>query len=329
MLATAAGPTGLPLGPAWAYEVKWDGIRLLVDITEGGLTLRSRAGRDLTVAFPEFADLAGAHPDVLLDVEAVVLEAGRPSFARVVERVHITDATRAAQLAARAPVTLFAFDALRLYGVDLTARPWHERRASLERLQIPDLRGDGPAWQVSPVYDDGAALLAATQANGLEGVVAKRRASRYTPGRRSPDWVKLAHRTSTTCWVGGWRPEVGDDRRIGALLVGIRRGDGSLRFMGRVGSGMTAALEAELRRRVMGNPSATSPFADEVPREDAHGAYWCDPSFAVEVRHLGHGLPPEGARLRAPVLRGIRPEADLDDMDFAAQMRRDSGSEEP
>lgn len=313
MLATAAGPQGLPQGPAWAYEVKWDGIRLLVDLADGGMTLRSRTGRDLTVAFPEFADLAGAHPDALLDGEAVVLEGGVPSFSRVVERVHLNDPVRAAQIATRSPVTLFVFDLLRLYGVDLTRRPWHERRASLERLEPPDLGGDGPAWQVSPAYDDGNALLAATEANGLEGVVAKRRESLYLPGRRSPDWVKLAHRTSTTCWVGGWRLETGDDRRIGALLVGTRRADGSLRFLGRVGSGMTAELEADLRRRVMANPAPGSPFADEVPAEDARGSYWCEPVFAVEVRHLGHGLPPEGSRLRAPVLRGVRPEADLDE----------------
>lgn len=313
MLASPAGPGGPPLGPEWVYEVKWDGIRVLVDIADGSLTIRSRSGRDITHAFPELADLAGAHPDVLLDAEAVALEDGRPSFPRVVERVHVTDPRRAADLGRECPVTLFVFDVLRLYGVDLMSRPWEERRETLERLDVPDrATGDGPVWRISPVYEDGAALLAATEAQGLEGIVAKRRTSRYAPGRRSPDWVKHAHRASVTALVGGWRPETGEPRRIGALLVGVVEGDG-LRFLGRVGSGMTAALEKDLRVRLARLETPDPPFSERLPREDATGARWCRPELAVEVRYLGHELPRHGARLRAPVLHGIRPVEDLDE----------------
>ncbi|MGF1647588.1 MAG: non-homologous end-joining DNA ligase [Kineosporiaceae bacterium] len=309
MLATPAGPEGPPLGDDWVHEVKWDGVRVLVDVVDGALTVRSRTGRDVTVAFPELAALARVSPDVLLDGEAVALDEGRPSFSRVVERVHVTDPRRAAQLARDCPVTLFLFDVLRSAGEDLTQRPWWQRRAELERLTAS--AGDEESrWRLSPVYDDGAALLAATRAQGLEGLVAKRRSSRYLPGRRSPDWVKHAHRSSLTCLVGGWRPETGDPRRVGALLVGVRAGDG-LRFLGRVGSGMTAERDRELRARLAPLEIPHPPFDEALPRIDAAGAHWCRPELAVEVRYLGHGLPPPGARLRAPVLRGIRPEADL------------------
>lgn len=312
MLAVPAGRDGLPVGPQWVYEVKWDGIRVLVDIAGGGLTIHSRSGRDITRAFPELADLAGTHPDVLLDGEAVAFEDGRPSFPRVVERVHVTDARRAAELARDSPVTLFVFDVLRLYGVDVTSRPWEERRETLERLATPDrAAGDGPAWRLSPLYDDGAALLTATATQGLEGVLAKRRRSRYVPGRRSPDWVKYAHRASVTALVGGWRPETNDPRRIGALLVGVHEG-GGLRFLGRVGSGMTASLERDLRARLEPLTVPDPPFSERLPREDSTGARWCRPELAVEVRYLGHDIPGKGARLRAPVLHGIRPVVDLD-----------------
>jgi bifunctional non-homologous end joining protein LigD len=326
MLATPADPErGLPAdGERWAYEVKWDGMRVLADIAEGGITLRSRTGRDVLVAFPEFEPLARTHPDVLLDGEIVVLRRGIPSFAALADRMHVRDARRAAQLAAKGPATFIAFDALRMYGVDLTGRTWQERREALERLGP-----SGEAWQLSPVYGDRDSLVAATVEQGLEGVVAKRRDSRYHPGVRSPDWVKLAHKHVQTCVVGGWRPEVsaagGASDRIGALLVGVWEGsvddevagaagggERRLRFAGRVGSGLTAAgPQADLVRMLRPLRREASPFGTPVPREDAAAARWVEPAVVVEVRHLGRT---EGGRLRQPVFRGIRADVEADDV---------------
>jgi bifunctional non-homologous end joining protein LigD len=309
MLATAADPaSGLPAdGTRWAYEVKWDGMRVLADLHDGTLHLVSRRGNDVTAAYPELAALATAHPDALLDAEVVVLRGGVPSFEALAERMHVRERRRAQALAAAAPATLIVFDVLRLYGVDLTARPWTERREVLERLSA-----SGRAWQLSPVYDDRDALLAATLEQHLEGVVAKRRESRYLPGARSPDWVKLAHRRTQTCLVGGWRPEVSDDRRIGALLIGLpappQAGSGTdgagLRFAGRVGSGLAAAAAQEqLAPLLEARRRSGSPFVTAVPREDALGTTWVEPTLLVEVRHLGHT---EGGRLRQPVFLGVR-----------------------
>ena len=305
MLATPADPArGLPAdGAIWAYEVKWDGIRVLADLSDGALRLVSRRGNEVTAAYPEFATLATAHPDALLDAEVVVMRGGVPSFEAIAERMHVREPRRAAALAAAAPATLIVFDVLRLYGVDLTSRPWEQRREVLERLSA-----SGRAWQLSPVYDDRDALLAATLEQHLEGVVAKRRSSRYTPGARSADWVKLAHRRTQTCLVGGWRPEVSDDRRIGALLLGVPAGPGpragTLRFAGRVGSGLASATAQEqLAPLLRARHRPASPFADPVPREDALGTTWVEPGLQVEIRHLGHT---EGGRLRQPVFLGVR-----------------------
>ncbi|HYJ76853.1 MAG TPA: hypothetical protein VEV65_14695, partial [Kineosporiaceae bacterium] len=237
MLAVPAERVGgLPLdGSTWAYEVKWDGMRVLADVQDGRVRLWSRRGNDVTVAFPELAGLAAAHADVLLDGEVVVLRTGVPSFSALAERFHVRDARRAAVLASAAPATLIAFDVLRLYGVDLTGRPWQERREALERLGP-----SGTAWQLSPVYDDGPALLDATRERGLEGIVAKRRASPYREGARSGDWVKLAHQRVESCVVGGWRAETDDAGRVGALLLGLwSDGPGRrvLRYAGKAGSG--------------------------------------------------------------------------------------------
>ena len=316
MLAVPADATGgLPAdGAQWAYEVKWDGMRVLADLRDGHVRLVSRRGNDVSGAYPELADLAGAHPDALLDGEVVVLRDGVPSFGALAERMHIREARRARALAAVAPATLIVFDVLRLYGVELTGRPWRERREVLERLSASS-ESVRPPWQLSPVYDDRDALVAATLERNLEGVVAKRRESRYTPGARSGDWVKLAHRRTETCLVGGWRPEITGSGRIGALLVGFPAGigpDAGLRFAGRVGSGLAGdAVQEQLMPLFEAGRRADSPFAGPVPRADSDGATWLQPTVLVEVRHLGHT---DGGRLRQPVFLGLRTDLTTADL---------------
>jgi bifunctional non-homologous end joining protein LigD len=311
MLATALPPgAALPSGPEWVHEVKWDGMRVLADVrsTPGAgveVTLASRTERPVTAAFGELSGLS-ALGDVLLDGEVVALDAaGRPSFAVLAERLHVRDARRAAVLAGRVPVAYVVFDVLRRHGHDLTAAPLEQRRAVLDAL---DLSACGPV-QVSALHEDGAALLAATAEHGLEGVVAKRRSSVYEAGRRSPAWIKVAHRASRTCVVGGWRPEVGTTSRLGALLVGAPDATGALRYLGRVGSGIPGAAAADLTARLRRLATGSSPFADAVPRSDAAGAHWVEPVLVVEVRHLGLS---GGGRLRQPSFLGVRADADPD-----------------
>ncbi len=323
MLTTVAGTAAeLPSdGTAWAYEVKWDGVRVLAEV--GGdpprVRLTSRAGNDVTAGYPEaasLAELADAAGDLVLDGEIVVLRSGLPSFSALAERMHVRDPRRVQALAASAPATFIVFDVLRRGATDLTGLSWTERREVLEGLAVA-ASGAGPRpWQLSPVYADRDALVAATREQGLEGVVAKRRASRYAQGARTGDWVKLAHKHLQACLVGGWRWEIGGRDRIGALLLGVWRPDVNpatpqvLAFAGRVGSGMSAAVERDLRDRLTPLRTASSPFGTPVPAVDADGAVWTRPQVVVEVRYLGRG---ESGRLRQPVFRGIR--ADLDPAD--------------
>lgn len=303
MLAT---PGTLPTGPEWLYEVKWDGMRLLADVADGVLTLRSRSGRDVTTHFPELADVLRLAPDVLLDGEVVLLEDGVPSFTALADRMHRTVEERTAR---RRPVTFMAFDVLRLYGVDLLARPFHERRATLERLDTAALT----TVSLSPVYTDGTALLDATGQRGMEGVVAKRRDGVYRPGKRSPSWIKVTHRRTQSCLVGGWRTEKTSTSRVGALLLGVLSREG-LTFAGRVGSGLAGdTVQRILAERLAAVAAPSPPFADAVPRPDATGARWCEPAIVVEVDHLGWT---DAGKLRQPVFRGIR-----DDLEPADAVR--------
>lgn len=288
----------LPTGPGWAYELKWDGVRAVAVTSGGRLRLYARSGAEITAAYPELRDLARAVPDVVLDGEIVAFDAaGRPSFATLAERIHVREPARAARLAAENPVTYIVFDIVRREGEDLTARPYAERREELDRVVPP-----GRRWLVSPWFTDGPATLAAAAEHSLEGVVAKRLDSRYRPGARSSDWIKVKRERTADFVVGGWRPGA---RRLGALLIGSPVAGDRLEFRGRVGGGISAAAERELLAALEPLRSDSSPFARPLERADAKGATWVRPELVVEVRYAQR--TPDG-RLRFPRFVRTRPD---------------------
>lgn len=302
----ASPTTAVPTGAQWLHEVKWDGMRLLADVHDGRLALTSRNGNEATASFPELDGLKDAYDDLLLDGEVVALEAGRPSFAMLAERMHVQDRRRAERLAAANPVTFMVFDLLRLFGQDLTGQPLSARRELLERLDLT-----GPHWQVPPVYDDGAGLFAATGDQGLEGVVSKRRSSPYLPGRRSTEWLKVAHHRNVSAVIGGWRPEKTNDAgRLGAVLLGVPS-PGGWHYAGKMGSGIAGAAQRRLTDLLASLRADASPFCDAVPALDARGATWVRPEVVVEARVLG--VTREG-RLRQPAYLGVRTDLTPEDL---------------
>ena len=305
MLASAG--TVIPGGPDWVHEIKWDGMRVLVDVADGRLRLSSRNENDVTSNFPELSTLAGPGmpDDMLLDGEVVALEAGVPSFAALSERIHVSNLRRARRLSVSRPITFMVFDVLRLDGIDLIDSPLAQRRTTLQGMGVA-----GPHAQVPPTYDDGLALQAATLAQGLEGVVSKRLSSVYSPGQRSPDWLKFPHRTSRSVVIGGWRPESNSSRRLGSVLVGRPTAHG-LVYLGRVGSGLAGREQERVLTELQGRTTNASPFAEEVPPMDAQGTQWVRPEVVMDVRSLG--LSAQG-RLRQPAYRGLRPDLSPDDV---------------
>lgn len=284
-------------GDGWTHEVKWDGMRVLVDLTERGLRIWSRNENDVTVSFPELQALAGTGVDFLLDGEVVALGQGVPSFGALADRMHVRDAARARRLAETNPVTLIAFDLLRLDGEDHRAKPLRERRELLVSLGLDDA-----AWQVPPTYDDGQMLLAAAEQQGLEGIVSKRLSSPYRPGVRSRDWLKFPIRPTGSFVVGGFRHEAGSTHRFGAVLVGQPTPDG-LEFRGRVGSGIAGKAGQLLGKTLMPLVVDESPFTEVLPRLDRVGTVWVQPTIIVDVQYLT--LTSDG-RLRQPAYRGVR-----------------------
>jgi bifunctional non-homologous end joining protein LigD len=302
MLATAGE---LPVGPGWAYEFKWDGVRALAVAKAGVTRLYARSGAEITKAYPELSGLAvelaeAGLTDAVLDGEIVLLDrGGRPDFVALGERMHVRDVARAGQLAASMPVNYMIFDVLAANGTDVASVPYVDRRALLESI----LPASGPAtrWAVPPQFTDGRATLEASRELAIEGVVAKRLASTYRPGFRSPDWIKIKNDQTGDYVVGGWR---GGRRELGALLIGVVSPAG-LTYRGRVGGGISARAERDLLTRLDALRTPLSPFANPVPREDAHGATWVRPELVVEVRY---GNLTRDGRLRFPRYVRQRPD---------------------
>ncbi|WP_300643528.1 non-homologous end-joining DNA ligase [Nocardioides sp.] len=297
MLATKTDH--VPVGSEWSHEVKWDGVRVLAEVLDGRTRLWSRNGNEVTTAWPDVADDRDRPRDLLVDGEVIALnDRGLPDFRVLQDRMHVRSARTAARLAESLPATYMVFDLLRLDGEDLTGLPLAERRSRLAALELG-------GWQVPTAYDDGAMLLEATRAQGLEGVVSKRLDSRYVPDSRSPHWRKLAHRHRRSYVVGGWRPQEGTTDRLASLLVGEPTSDGLL-YRGRVGSGIGGKVSRQLAEAVADLTRGSSPFADEVPRADATGTTWVEPVLVVDVDTHGVGY----ARLRQPSYQGLRPDLD-------------------
>jgi bifunctional non-homologous end joining protein LigD len=293
----------------WSYEIKWDGARTLCYLDEAGMRLQSRTLRDVTAQYPELVRPGEHLPrQALFDGEVIAFnEEGRPSFERLQQRMNV--ARPNAALIALVPVCYVVFDLLHVDGRTLFTERYADRRRHLEAL---DLQGAG--WQVPSAHQgDGAGLLEATKAQGLEGLVAKRLDSTYEPGRRSRQWLKIKNLRRQELVVGGWLPgEGGRSGRVGSLLVGYYDQSG-LRYAGRVGTGFTDAELSRLNSLLLPLARPVSPFVPPVPTDVLRLGRFVAPELVVEVAFSEWTA---GGTLRQPSYKGTR-----DDVDPAAVVR--------
>jgi bifunctional non-homologous end joining protein LigD len=306
LLPMMAVPGPLPEGGGWSYEMKWDGVRVIAEIGGGTCTLWSRNGRDVSGGYPELLGIAsaGLPEPLLLDGEIVTLdENGAPSFGLLQRRMHVRDPRQISRLIHEVPVSVRLFDLPRIDGKSLIEAPYVDRRSVLESLDIDD-----PFWELPEVYDDGVAALQASVDLGLEGVVAKRRASRYLPGRRSSDWVKVKHLLTRDVILGGWHPGEGNrEGRIGSFYCCAYDGD-ELKLIGKVGSGLDFKMLDILGAEMANLEIDAAPFDPRtIPAPDRRRAHWLDPVLVAEVTYTGWAAD---GRLRHPVWRGLRLDID-------------------
>jgi bifunctional non-homologous end joining protein LigD len=260
----------LPEGDEWMYEVKFDGYRALLLKNGDRVQIRSRNDKDLTITYPTVA-AAGRRlnaPQAVIDGEIVAVDAsGRPSFQALQHR----------SAHPQHSIAFYAFDLLHLSGEDLTAFTLQDRRAKL-----PDLLDESGILMSMELTGTSQQVIEAVQGIGLEGVIAKRRRSRYTPGDRNTDWVKLKLDRQQEFVVGGYRP---GPHGVDAILVGYYDGR-DLKFAGKVRAGFTAHVRREVFAQLKPLEASRCSFVDLPNSKTSHWGAGVTPEQMKEMRWL-------------------------------------------
>ena len=271
------------------FEIKWDGIRCVAFVRNGTVQLQNRKLSSMTARYPELQALRNWPDGTVIDGEMVVLHEGKPSFNRLAQREHIGDSRRVNLLMERLPATLIAFDLLYENGESIMRQPLVERRRRLKALAAAY---SNPHVIVAEyILKRGKRYFEEVERAGLEGIMAKRIDSVYTPGARSSAWLKLkVCQTGDFEWIGYTRRE--GEETVSALVLAERIGE-QLMYCGRVGSGFTEAKRRELYQTIIKTPRLPVRVAD-VPRE----AVLHDTGLQCRVRFFERT---EDGCLRAPV----------------------------
>ena len=245
----------IPRGEGWSYEPKWDGFRTIVTVDGAGIRLTSRDDRPMGRYFPEIVELVADRStgSLVADGELVLVRRGGLSFDELQLRLHPA-ASRVRKLAAETPATLILFDLLEEGSGDLRGRPLEQRRGRLATIaakigaeRAPERLGDlppGPDLRLTPWTEEveiAERWFADEAGLGQDGIMAKRVDQPYQPGVRG--WVKVKHRSTADCVVGGYRVAKDGDG-VGSLLLGLYDAAGTLHYVGHTSSFRAAQRKA-------------------------------------------------------------------------------------
>jgi DNA ligase D-like protein (predicted ligase)/DNA ligase D-like protein (predicted polymerase)/DNA ligase D-like protein (predicted 3'-phosphoesterase) len=290
-----------PDSPDYVYEVKWDGIRALIALDEGQITIRGRNGLDITKQFRELVipEQAFRATSGLFDGEIVCLEPdGKPNFRNVIYRMQQRAEGAIERAMARHPAHCYLFDCLYLDGRSIINEPLVRRREWLK-----DANKGGSAYRVSEFIEDGPAFFEAVKELGLEGIMAKQRDSVYLYGKRSESWLKIKTHQTIECVIIGYTRGKGDRaEKFGAVHLAQMGPDG-LKYAGKAGTGFDERGLDAVFRELESLTKVKRPVR-EKPLDDARSV-WVEPRLVCEVEFTS--FTPDGL-LREPVFKRLRPD---------------------
>jgi bifunctional non-homologous end joining protein LigD len=276
--------------PDYGFEVKWDGTRILAFIDASGYRLLNRRRADATGRYPEFAFLKDLAPGTVLDGEVVVLRQGKPDFSLLMTREHARSRLKVRNLAISLPATYIVFDVIYTAYRSCMDKPLFERRAMLSQILKTC---NSPCLVLCDAIDGaGVAFFDEVRKLGLEGMIAKRRDSKYLPGQRTDAWIKVKKGETVSCAIVGYEPDGADDFR--SLILAAER-DGSLHYVGKVGSGIDATVRKKLNSLMRARPRA-KPFVLCKTK-----GKWIEPGLFCMV----HCLEWARGTLRMPVFKEL------------------------
>jgi bifunctional non-homologous end joining protein LigD len=305
--------TAIP-GNGWTFEPKYDGIRVLAFVTSAEVKLITRNGKDKAQQFPEIAAslkklAVQTKRSLVLDGEIVALIDGEPGrFQELQSRMHVKESHIIQRNTSSRPAALILFDIL-VDGDDVLLRnPWTERRARLEKRI-----GSKVTSQVritESIEGDGKKMLAKARREGWEGIIAKRMDSRYEPGNRSRNWLKLKIEFREEFVVGGYTEPRNTREHIGAILLGYFD-KGPFIYVGHTGGGFTRKSLEQMYGVLKPLKRKTSPF-EETPKTNEK-AHWVQPKIVVEVKFSEWTAD---RRLRQPIFLGVRDDKNAKDVEI-------------
>lgn len=304
-------------GSDWFFEEKWDGVRAVARLIRRGNKVQIDLwGRNLSrfeSHYPEVIEglraLMDTHDSInslILDGEIVAPdENGQPSFQRLQHRIHLTDPREIEVARNQIPVTYLLFDLLYVNGKSLTDAPLLYRRELLDAISLP------ASIRLSTFHPDGMALFDALRKKGGEGIVAKRKESRYISGRRSREWIKVKIVQELDCVVAGWTEGRGNrSHTIGALLLGLYEGK-RLKYIAHTGSGFDGEMLRYVETTLCSLEIDRCPF-DSRPKTNAR-AHWAAPRLVARVKFTNWT---DDRHLRAPIFLGLRDDVTPEECRF-------------
>ncbi|GIL24395.1 MAG: multifunctional non-homologous end joining protein LigD [Bacteroidota bacterium] len=290
-----------PVSNNFLHEVKWDGIRALIAVEDGQIRIRTRNQNDVTKQFPELtvADKAFRATCGLFDGEIVCLDkSGKADFKKVIHRLMSTGETTIQKGMRSNPVHCYVFDCLYMDGRSLINEPLEKRREWLKDAIKPDT-----PYRISEAVEDGTALFEAAREFALEGIISKDKTSKYYPGKRSDQWLKVKVRSTRECVILGYNPGKGDRSvTFGGLHI-AERSDTGFVYRGKVGTGFDDATIKEIFKQLKALKEIKKPIPDKVMDEKITN--WVEPRLIAEI---SFSMITKDQQFREPVFVRLRPD---------------------
>jgi bifunctional non-homologous end joining protein LigD len=256
--------------PQWLFEIKWDGYRAITEKRKDQILLYSRNGLNFKSAYPIVADqLKTIEADAVLDGEIVVLnDEGTPDFQYL---QHYSENRHR-------PIQYYVFDLLELNGEDTTGLPLIDRKELLQKI-IPD----NPVIKYSDhIIGDGIAFFEVSKKKDLEGIIAKKMDSKYYPGKRTQEWLKIKHHKTAEAVIAGFTAPAGSRKYFGALILAAKEGNKFI-YIGHTGTGFNQDSLKEMYEMLQPLVQKNSPFDEKIKTNSP--VTWVKPELICEVKY--------------------------------------------